>query len=428
MIFEKIFRSSFLRSVTSYGIANIINSLIPFFLLPILTKHLSPIDYGLITIYTLVINFITPFIGLGAQSTIAKRYFERDEFKYEYYLSNIVVLVLINTTILFVLVYIFMDLLIAYTKISEKWLIYMILISMAMNINLILLVHFQVTKKVRKYVSMQLGQSVIIFFVSIVCIVTLKYKWEGRMLGQMIGVFSITIMSFYYFINEKIYINRIDISYLKKIIVIGSPVVVHSVISLGLTMSDRIILSTFVGEYETGIYSVGQQLGSSIYLVTSAFNNAFVPWLFKELKRDDMQTKSKIVKFTYLYFVAIALLAIIIYYIIDIAFPMVIGDKFNKSFQYVPFVLASYVFYGMYMMVTNYFFYTEKTYILSFITSISAIINISLCYYLTLIYGTIGAAYASVVSALLFFLLSWYFSNKVNPMPWMLTSQLKKAM
>lgn len=73
--------------------------------------------------------------------------------------------------------------------------------------------------------------------------------------------------------------------------------------------------------------------------------------------------------------------------------------------QYILWLALAFAFNGMYKMVVNYIFYVEKTYILGLITTLTAIINISLSYFLISRYGAVGVAYSSVVSYLISFCL-----------------------
>ena len=51
----------FLKDVSIYTLASIINATIPFLLMPVLTRYLSPTDYGIIAIAQSIIGFLTPF-------------------------------------------------------------------------------------------------------------------------------------------------------------------------------------------------------------------------------------------------------------------------------------------------------------------------------------------------------------------------------
>lgn len=71
-------------------------------------------------------------------------------------------------------------------------------------------------------------------------------------------------------------------------------------------------------------------------------------------------------------------------------------------------------------MVVNYIFYVKKTYILAWITFLSAAINIVLNYFLIRANGAIGAAQATAITFFVSFILTWILSAKVYNMPWLL--------
>ena len=56
-----------LKSISVYTFANVLNASIPFFLLPILTNTLTPEDYGLISIFQLILSLTIPFTGLNVE-------------------------------------------------------------------------------------------------------------------------------------------------------------------------------------------------------------------------------------------------------------------------------------------------------------------------------------------------------------------------
>ena len=53
--FRTISKTDLLRSAGTYGIFSLINSAIPFFLLPVLTRYLSPEDYGYVSVFKIVV-------------------------------------------------------------------------------------------------------------------------------------------------------------------------------------------------------------------------------------------------------------------------------------------------------------------------------------------------------------------------------------
>jgi len=79
---------------------------------------------------------------------------------------------------------------------------------------------------------------------------------------------------------------------------------------------------------------------------------------------------------------------------------------------------VAFLFQGFYFMVTNYIFYSKKTYVLSIITITSVIFISILNYFLILKIGILGSAYAMLSIWIFQFLIVFCFSNKIYPMPW----------
>jgi O-antigen/teichoic acid export membrane protein len=108
-------------------------------------------------------------------------------------------------------------------------------------------------------------------------------------------------------------------------------------------------------------------------------------------------------------------------------FKYFLGKQFVGSGVFVSWIALGYAFKGMYLMVVNYIFYVEKTQILAMVTFLTAGINCILNYMFIGHYGAIGAAQATTIVYFINFLLVWYLSAKVYPMPWNLVSNQKKV-
>ena len=104
--------------------------------------------------------------------------------------------------------------------------------------------------------------------------------------------------------------------------------------------------------------------------------------------------------------------------LVPFVFDNFIDKKFEKAQIYVFWISLSFAFSGMYKMVTNYIFYIKKTYILAWVTFFSSIINLILNYFLITKYGPVGVAIATALTSFIFFVLTWYISNRLYSMPW----------
>ena len=62
-----------------YGLGNVVNKLVTLLLLPIFTAYLTPKDYGVVSMLTVVGGFIIPIFALGLGSSIGILYFDTRE-------------------------------------------------------------------------------------------------------------------------------------------------------------------------------------------------------------------------------------------------------------------------------------------------------------------------------------------------------------
>ena len=69
--------SAFARTSATYGGINVLNSLLPLILLPILSRTITPSDFGIFAIYTVMLNMFVPFVGLIVSKSIMRAHVEK---------------------------------------------------------------------------------------------------------------------------------------------------------------------------------------------------------------------------------------------------------------------------------------------------------------------------------------------------------------
>src|SRR5690606_8127768 len=128
--------------------------------------------------------------------------------------------------------------------------------------------------------------------------------------------------------------------------------------------------------------------------------------------------KIKIVKFTYLYFFSLLLIALLGSFLLPYLVGKFVGSSFKMASSYIFWIVLGYVFNGMYLMVAGFIFYVKKTALLSKITITVALTNIPVCYLFLKYFGTVGAGISMSVIYFVSFIFTWILSNRVYKMPW----------
>ena len=413
----KILNSSLFKASGIYTFSSIINAAIPFLLLPLLTRYLSPEEYGIVSMYALLLSITSVFTGLSVHGAINRAYFDEKINNHKEYIWNSLIILFISSFFTFLLYNLLANYISNFTGVPASWIWTVVLVSFFQFIINCLLVIYQAKLLAFKYSKIQIGQSLVNALLTILFVIILLWGWKGRLLAQILSVLIFGVMAF--FILYKYYTEKkINFYYIKHALKFGVPLILHTIGGMLMTLTDRFIINNLFGLEKVGIYMVGLQLGMVLAIITESFNKAYAPWLFEKLNQNDENMKRKIVKFTYIYFFGIIFLACLMFFILKILFPIFIGEKFFEAERVILWILLGNAFGGMYFMVTNYIFYAYKSHILAIITFVVGILNVPITFYLVKLNGEVGAAQGFMIINMLMFLFTWILSAKVYPMNW----------
>lgn len=419
-IIKLLFKSTLVQSAGVYTLANAINAAIPFLLLPVLTRYLTPADYGMVSMYGVLISFVTPFVGFNVEGAVARQYYERDQVDMTVYVSSCFAILLCSTVAVFIIFNALAAPLSRLTTVPQQWLWTVVLVCFMQFICRMILVLWQVRVMPSRYGTFQILQTALNAGLSVVLVVVVGMAWQGRLIGQIIAVFVFAGIALVILFRDGWLKFEVNKQYLRNALNFGVPLIPHTLGGVIITMTDRLFITKMVGLEATGLYTVGYQIGMIISILQDSFNKAYVPWLYERLKMDDITIKIRLVKITYLYFIVIIGISLLLGLIAPWFLAFFVGKQFTDSAIFVVWIALGYAFNGMYKMVVNYIFYAQKTAILAWITFATALVNVVLNYIFISFNGAIGAAQATTLTFALSFVATWLFSNKAYKMPWSL--------
>lgn len=414
---KKLLKSSLVKGSSIYTIAEIINKAIPFFLLPILTVYLTPSDYGIVSMFGVLIGFIVPFLSLNVHGAINRKYFDEIN-NYSQYISTALYILIVSSSIISLIVMIFSDIISNVTSIPEKYLVLVVVAAFGNSIIRIVLGLWRVRENPIQYGTFQILQTILNVTLTIIFVVGLGFGWLGRVNGQVIAISVFTSIGLLIIIKREQLRFKWSQSYAKDILKFGVPLIPHALGMFLITMTDRIFITNMVGISETGIYTVGFQIGMIVSVLQDSFNKAWMPYLYKNLKLNNINVKYKLVKIIYGYFVIILLIALFISAIAPLIVKTFIGSAFEGSIVYIVWISVGFAFQGMYKMVGGVIFYEKKTHLLSIVTFTTALLNIFFNYTFIKLNGAVGAAQATSLAFFVSFILTWILASRVHFMPW----------
>lgn len=417
----KIKANSFVGGAGVYLFSNILNAVIPFILLPILTRYLSPSEYGEVAMFQTLLGAVVAFVGITFVGAAGRKFYDTDLKRGELaeFIGSCIQLILIFSVVVLSVCFIFRIQLSQWIGIKTDYIIWSVLVASFTVIITIRLDQWQVRKKAIKYGVLQISQSLFNMFLSLLFVVSFLKGAEGRINSQIIVSLVFVILALYLLRKDRllnVFVWRKD--YSLEALKFGIPLIPHIAGSFLLVSVDRFVINKEIGIAEAGIYMVAVQLTAAIGIVFDAINKAYIPWLFEKLKADQLEEKQRIVKLTYAWFFLIILGVILSFFIGPPLVVLIAGDQYAQAGKVIGWLALGQGFQGMYLMVTNYIFYSKRTGLLSLASISSGILNLILLIFLVRVLGLEGAAIAFAISMCIRFLLTWWIAHKRYPMPW----------
>lgn len=419
-MFSKKLSSSLLTGSATYLLSNLLAAAIPFVLLPVLTRYLNPAEYGEVAIFQALLVALGAFIGLTGNGAAGVKYYDKDLAGAE--LSNYIghcFLVLAGTTTLALLgVIACARPLSRWLGLAPQWLALSVVVAAAAFIVSMRLVQWQIRKAARTYGLFQVCQSLTNVLLSLLLVVALLRGASGRILGLSIAPLGFAVVAVFLLRRDGLLGFEWRPQYVRDIAAYGVPLIPHSVGYFFLTSVDRFVINDKLGAAQVGIYMAAAQIASGLGLVFDAINNAYVPWLFERLKRDQAQEKREIVRWTYVYFLFLTGVVALAFVVAPSVLVFVAGQKYAAGAKLIGWLVLGWVLHGMYLMVTNYIFFSKRTSLLSLSTISAGVLNIALLLVLVPRLGPCGAAIAFAASSGAKLLMTWGAAQLSHPMPW----------
>lgn len=407
-----------IKNSSIYLGSSILNKSIPFLLLPILTEYLSTEEFGVLSIFQLLITFYSAFIGMAIHTNVSKNFYSYSKDKLAILVGNIFIILCITTLIFFIPTVIssfFSD---SFFSVPSKWTNVIPILSFMFMINTINLTILRNEEKSALFGVFEVTNTIVNMGVSILLLVVYEHGWESRAYGILIAYLVFFVISLIYMKKHQYLIFKYEPLEIKNCLSISIPLIPHAIGGLIISLSDRFFIEKMIGIDMVGIYSVGYMFGMIILIFSDAFIKAWSPWFYKKLAKPSLIIKKKIVNYSYLYIVALFALTFLLTILSKLLMDVFIDEKFNGAEQFIFWISMGYAIHGVYKIFFPYLVHINKTSFLGYSTMLTAIINLILNYVMINHYGAIGATYATALSFSISTALVFWYQNKKIEMPW----------
>lgn len=405
---------AFLLYVVAFAVAGVT----PFMLLPVLTKTLSPSDFGEATAFIIWTTLLASVAGLCTHGFVSVRFFKVKAEQFRVLVSSSIATVALAHLMAAILVAAFSNQLASIFDLSIGFSLLAVIASFFLSVNLLLLTVLQVTANPRLYLHVRILQALIELLLCVALIYLITADAGARIYSYTLALFASFVLAVIYAKHLGCVGLTVGLMDSKALLKFSGPLMPHIVAGTLISSLDRLVVSAKLGAESLGIYMVAMQIGMAMIILIDPLNKALMPWLFEQLKTNNHCVKRMVVIKTYQLYVLLAAFGIMLSLMAYYLFEKVIDTQYSSARPLIPWFVAGFVMQGMYYTQVNYLFYAERTGRLSLITVSVAIVGALVSWQMTSFYALQGAALSFFVNNCLLFLLVWIASSKVVSMPW----------
>lgn len=412
-------RSKLVGDAAIYVFSNFAVAGVPLLLMPILTRVLTPEAYGMVAMFSIVVSFLSIYVGLNVHGAIMVRFFDRGPFHLPDYVTTCLLILAASMLIVCVAIIVFEDFLVKVTAIPVKWLVVAVFVAGFQFVVQIMLTLLQSSKNPKQYGALRIGQAITDAAISLVLVVILICSWQGRLSGMALAWTIAAIIALCMMRRQRWVSKTPSMACAKDALRYGFPLLPHALGGLLLGMADRFLVTNLLDVGNTGIYVVAVQIGMVLGIAADAFNRAYAPWLMENLQQANLVKKRRIVQYTYFYFAAILSVALVLTFLAPHFLSRLVGPRYQAAAPIVGYILFGNAFMGMYYMVTNYIFIVRRTELLSGLSLAAGVITVATTWFLIKDHGIAGAAQGFMIGQALLFFGAWFIANYCYQMPWL---------
>lgn len=400
---EKI--SPLFKQSIIYSLGGLAGPLVGIFMIPIYTRVFSPDDYGIINLVQITITFLAVFLILGTDNASGRYYLDTKSDRDRKLTASTAMLFRLISLVAScgIFIYFSADIsqLIFKTGIYSKYLIIAAVALPFVQCSTLCVNLLRFNFRSVSYAILSVAKLVVTIGLIILLVVFLKWGIIGVFVAPLIS--SILFLFINFFITKGYFSLTFSTKRLRELLVYGIPLVPYGITIYLIQNCDRYFLSYFSTLEQVGLYSLGFKLTSVLTLLFTGTGLAWSPFIFSTYKEDGIKpVYSKIMN----YMVSATFLLVIGLSLFSREVLMVFTTPpYFGAYIVVP-VLSLYVaFYHIGLRMSFGISIAKKTFHFTWISAITAAVNIGLNFLLVPPYGMTGAATATLICSIVWCIL-----------------------
>lgn len=397
-LLRQLKKSKSQNAQTAFNFLNsIVINLINFASVIIFSSLLGTSGYGQISLYGTYVQILSCIVGLQTFGTLgtARVYFKKEEISE--YDSCAFTLMMIST--LFFSIILFSCIVPISSLIGYPWQVIavMILDGAGACYSSFFLTRYTYDKKAQKSFLFNFVSTILTLAIGVILTVLISSSDE-KYLGKVYaaGIVAVLTIGFTVFFQIKRQKPILKKQYIRYCLVVGLPLIIHTLSHIVLSQSDKIMLKEYFGDYSSvGIYSLFLSYSAILTSIWSTLNNSWVPFYYDDVKREDSKAISE--KSNH-YLQVFSILCSGFLMVCPEIIRLFSSKDFWSGLDYFPMMILSAFFVFLYSFPVNFEFYKKRTDLVMSGTLFACLLNILLNYFFIRLWGSFGAAAATTIS------------------------------
>jgi len=411
------------KSFSIYTIASFFNKGMMALLAFFLSNYILPAENGILSLYSVFVLFVLPFVILGMPSSLILEHAKLDEKEYKLYFNSSLALSTFSFIILLLVFLVAGNFVSGVITVPLRLLLFGMFYAYFNLFQENILAYLRVLKRPWHFLVISAIKDLLEIGLVIFLVIQSGRGAEGRVLAGVIAGAAIFIFALAYFYKDGLIHSRISKKYLREEFRFGISQVFFQFNVFILTATDKYLINWFnpTDKSGLGVYFMANQFAFIVNVLVSAFFFSYQPELYKMLTDLTEANKLRMLKIKYLFAGFLLICTIMLCIAIPTVYHLFINKKYHPGIPYVIWLAFGYFFWGLYALMLGFLYYYKKNRVVIVFSVLSAVLCIGVTYFFIREWGIMGAAYSNFVIYAILFISLFITVNRVCnlQLPWL---------
>lgn len=404
-------KNNFIRKFIGFSIGPFLGAFISFITIPITTYFINPDEYGKASMFLLLQMVLGSILFLGIDQAYTREYHTlRDKKKL---FQNALLIPLIFALAIFVCTVIFskeISLLLFNNENYRSVSIFTGVMILFMVLERFLLLSIRMAEKALEYSIFNIIIKLCSLIITIIFLLFVRRDFlavvYSTIISQIVGdIYLIFRYRNLLYLKKHLFSKEL----INKMLVFGLPIFVAVSISSLLNTFDRVSLRIWSNYYQIGIFTATLKIASVLAIIQTSFTTFWTPTAYrwyseeKNIKYFKLVSDGILLVMTIIFFGIIFLKKLIV---------MLLSSRYIDAQYIVGFLALQPIMYTVSETTSLGIVFSRKSYLSIWVGLSALVTNIGVNLLLVSSLGALGAAIATGLSYIVFFIIRTYFSNK----------------